>query len=142
MRWLIGLPLLLSVAACAAFNPHTASLTPGAGQRFPVFFAPVTATLANGADTTVASAAAFARANPADPITLIAYGAPPGHHYVEPADIDAARAATVTAQLIADGVDKSRISAVAKGPVQPEVPMSKIEVRRVDIIVGTAPASP
>ena len=139
MRWLIGLPLLLSVAACAALNP---SVTPGNGQRFPIFFAPVTATLANGADTTVASAAAFARANPSDPITLVAYGAPPGHHYVEPADIDAERAEAVTAQLIADGVDKSRISAVAKGPVQPEVPMSKIEVRRVDIIIGTPPASP
>ncbi|MCB8879465.1 OmpA family protein [Acidisoma cellulosilytica] len=139
MRWLIGLPLLLSVTACAAFNPP---LTPGNGQRFPIFFAPVTSTLANGADSVVASAAKFAQANPTDPVTLVAYGAPPGHNYVEPADIDAERASAVTAQLIADGVDKNRISAVAKGPVQPEVPMSKIEVRRVDIIVGTPPANP
>jgi outer membrane protein OmpA-like peptidoglycan-associated protein len=131
MRWLLGLSLILSVAACAAVNP------PPAGQRFPVFFAPVTATLDNGGDSVVAAAAKFANAHPGDPVTLVAYAAPPGHHYVEPADIDTERATSVTEALIADGVDKSRISAVAKGPVQPEVPMSKIEVRRVDIIVGT-----
>jgi outer membrane protein OmpA-like peptidoglycan-associated protein len=134
MRWLVGLPLLLSVAACAAAAPAPQ------GQRFPVFFAPVTATLGNGGDAVVASAAKFANAHQADPITLVAYGAPPGHHYVEPADIDTERATAVTEALVADGVDKNRISAVAKGPVQPEVPMSKIEVRRVDIVVGTPPS--
>ena len=133
MRWLLGLPLLLSVAGCAAFDP------PPAGQRFPVFFAPMTATLDNGAGSVVNSAAQFAAAHPNDPVTLEAYSSPPGHHYVEPADIDADRAAAVTGQLVSDGVAKSRISAIAKGPVQPEVPMSKIEVRRVDIIVGTPP---
>lgn len=134
MRWLLGLPLLVSVTACAALNP------PPAGQRFPVFFAPVTASLDNGGGAVVASAARFAAAHPTDPVTLVAYAAPPGHNYVEPADIDTERATAVTDALIADGVDKSRISAIAKGPVQPEVPMSKIEVRRVDIIVGTPPS--
>ncbi|GAB0120302.1 OmpA family protein [Acidisoma sp. 7E03] len=133
MRWLATIPLLLSVTACALVNP------PPAGKRFPVFFAPTAATLDNGGTGVVAAAAAFAKAHPTDPVTLVAYGAPPGNNYVEPADIDAARAGSVTAQLIADGIDKSRIGAIAKGPVQPEVPMSKIEVRRVDIIVGDAP---
>lgn len=133
MRWLATIPLLLSVTACALVNP------PPSGKRFPVFFAPMTATLDNGATGVAAAAADFAKAHPADPITLVAYGAPPGHHYVEPADIDAERATSVTAALIADGISKDRIGAIAKGPVQPEVPMSKIEVRRVDIIVGKAP---
>jgi len=133
MRRLAALALLLSVTACALVNP------PPAGKRFPVFFAPVAATLDNGGTGVVAAAADFAKAHPTDPVTLVAYGAPPGNHYVEPADIDAQRAEAVTAQLVADGVDKSRIGAIAKGPVQPEVPMSKIEVRRVDIIVGSVP---
>lgn len=133
MRWLLGLSLLVSVAGCAAFNPAPT------GQRFPVFFAPTESALDNGGGSVVNSAAQFAAAHPNDPITLVAYGAPPGNHYVESPDIDTARAVAVTSQLVADGIDKNRISAIAKGPVQPEVPMSKIEVRRVDIIVGHAP---
>ncbi|HTI00748.1 MAG TPA: hypothetical protein VL752_07365 [Acidisoma sp.] len=133
MRWLFGIPLLLSVAACALVTPQPT------GKRFPVFFAPMTASVDNGASGVVTAAANFAKSHPSDAITLVAYGAPPGNHYVEPADIDGERASAVTAQLVADGVDKNRIGAIAKGPVQPDVPMSKIEVRRVDIIVGDVP---
>jgi outer membrane protein OmpA-like peptidoglycan-associated protein len=133
MRWLIGLPLLVSFAAvaCAASEP--------AGQRFPVFFTPASGSLSHGADGVVNLAAEFANRYKDKPVTLEAYAAPPGHHYVEPGNIDTTRAAAVTAQLVADGVDPHRISIVAKGPVQPTVPMSKIEVRRVDIIVGAPP---
>ncbi len=134
MRWLVGLPLIVSLAACAA------GASEPAGQRFPVFFTPMTATLANGADGVVAAAAAFANKHPDEKITLEAYAAPPGHHYVEAADIDTARGAAVTAQLVADGVNGARISSVSRGEVQPEVPMSKISVRRVDIIVGNPPS--
>lgn len=134
MRWLLGLPLVFSLAACAAFNP------PPSGQRFPVFFTPASAALGNGGDGVVASAAKFANEYKDQPIVLEAYAAPPGHHYVEPADIDTARATAVTEQLVADGVERSRISVMPKGEVQPDVPMSKIEVRRVDIIVGNPPA--
>lgn len=134
MRWLVGLPLIFSIAGCAA------SAAEPAGQRFPVFFTPMSSTLSNGADGVVAAAAQFANRFKDKPVTLEAYAAPPGHHYVEPGDIDTSRAAAVTAQLVADGVTQTRIRAIAKGPVQPMVPMSKIEVRRVDIIVGTPPA--
>ena len=134
MRWLVGLPLLASLAACAILSPEPA------GQRFPVFFTPMSGALSNGAGGVVSAAAAFANRFKDKPITLEAYGAPPGHHYVEPADIDTTRAAAVTAQLVADGVSATRISVIPKGPVQPMVPMSKIEVRRVDIIVGSPPA--
>ena len=130
MRWLVGLPLLVSLAACAALASEPA------GQRFPVFFAPMSGALSHGADGVVNSAAAFANRYRDKPVTLVAYGAPPGHHYVEPTDIDTTRAAAVTAQLVSDGVAATRISVIPKGPVQPMVPMSKIEVRRVDIIVG------
>jgi outer membrane protein OmpA-like peptidoglycan-associated protein len=133
MRWLVGLPLLVSLAACAT------SASEPAGQRFPVFFTPMSGTLSHGADGVVNAAAAYANQYKDKAVTLEAYGAPPGHHYVEPADIDTTRAAAVTAQLVADGVDATRIKVVAHGPVQPMVPMSKIEVRRVDIVVGTPP---
>lgn len=88
----------------------------------------------------MSAAAKFANQYKDKPITLEAYAAPPGHHYVEAADIDTLRASAVTAQLVADGVNRGRISVIAKGEVQPQVPMSKISVRRVDIIVGTPPA--
>jgi outer membrane protein OmpA-like peptidoglycan-associated protein len=133
MRWLVGLPLIVSLAACASFTSEPA------GQRFLVFFTPMSSGLSHGADSVVNTAAAFANRYQDKPITLVAYGAPPGHHYVEPSDIDTSRAAAVTAQLVADGISATRISVVPKGPVQPAVPMSKIEVRRVDIVVGTPP---
>ncbi|GAB0115460.1 OmpA family protein [Acidisoma sp. C75] len=133
MRWLAALSLVVSVSACAMTPPEPT------GQRFPVFFAPMVSTLGNGGDQVVASAAKFAERYPDKPVTLVAYAAPPGHHYVEPADIDTLRATAVTKLLISDGVSAGRIAAVAKGPVQPNVPMSKIEVRRVDIIVGEPP---
>jgi outer membrane protein OmpA-like peptidoglycan-associated protein len=134
MRWLFGLPLLVSLAACATFASEPV------GQRFPVFFTPMSGSLSQGADGVVNAAAEFANRYKDKTVTLVAYGAPPGHHYVEPSDIDTTRAAAVTAQLVADGVEATRISVIPKGPVEPMVPMSKIEVRRVDIIVGTPPA--
>jgi outer membrane protein OmpA-like peptidoglycan-associated protein len=139
MRWLIGLPLLASLVACAA--PAPAPSPEPAGQRFPVFFTPASGSLGQGADGVVNAAAEFANRYKDKPVTLEAYAAPPGHHYVEPANIDTTRAAAVTAQLVADGVNPSRINVVPKGPVQPAVPFSKIEVRRVDIIVGAPPAA-
>jgi outer membrane protein OmpA-like peptidoglycan-associated protein len=136
MRWLVGLPLLAFLTGCAAFGSEPA------GQRFPVFFTPMSGVLSHGADGVVNTAAAFANRFKDKPVTLVAYSAPPGHHYVEPMDIDTTRAAAVTALLVADGVSATRISIIGKGPVQPMVPMSKIEVRRVDIIVGAPPAGP
>ncbi|WP_419758208.1 hypothetical protein [Acidisoma sp.] len=134
MRWLVGLPLLVSLAACA-----TLGFAP-ANQRFLVFFTPMSGSLSNGAVGIVKNAADYANLHKDEPVTLEAYSAPPGHHYTEVANIDTTRAAAVTAQLVADGVDASRIRIFPKGPVQPAVPMSKIEVRRVDIIVGAPPA--
>ncbi len=134
MRWLLGLPLMITIAGCAA------SAAEPTGQRFPVFFVPMSATLSQSADGVVSAAAGFANQYKDKPITLVAYGSPPGHHYVEPADIDTSRASAVTAQLVADGITANRITVVPKGPVQPGVPMSKISVRRVDIIVGTPQA--
>ena len=134
MRWLVGLPLLVSLAACASLGFAPAS------QTFPVFFTPMSGSLSNGAEGVVKNAAAYANLHKDEPVTLEAYSAPPGRHYVEVPNIDTTRAAAVTAQLVADGVDATRISIFPKGPVQPAVPMSKIEVRRVDIIVGTPPA--
>ena len=134
MRWLVALPLIFTIAGCAASSAEPA------GQRFPVFFAPMTSTLNNGADGVVAAAAEFANKYPDKKITLEAYAAPPGHHYIEAANIDTMRGAAVTAQLVADGVNGTRISVISEGAVQPMVPMSKIEVRRVDIIVGSPPA--
>ena len=138
MRWLAALSLFMTVAAPLA---SAASANEPAGHRFPVFFAPMKAKLGYGGTHVVSSAAKFAEEYKDKPITLVAYSSPPGQHYVEPADIDAERAQAVVAHLIADGVNKNRIHVIARGPVQPAVPMSHVEVRRVDIIVGTASAA-
>ncbi len=135
MRWLVAVPLLLSLGACSILEPKSA------GQGFPVFFKPTSAVLGPAAIGTVSAAAKFANDYKDEPVILEAYAAPPGHNYVETPDIDTARATAVTAQLVADGVDAQRISIKPMGEVQPEVPMSKIEVRRVDIIVGTPAAN-
>ncbi|WP_284947359.1 hypothetical protein [Acidisoma cladoniae] len=130
MRWLVGLPLVFSLGACALIMPKSA------GQGFPVFFDPTSAAITNGALGTIDAAAKFANAHADEPVILSAYMAPAGHHYVEVPGIDTQRGEAVTARLVADGVDPARISIKPNGAVQPDVPMSKIEVRRVDIIVG------
>jgi outer membrane protein OmpA-like peptidoglycan-associated protein len=133
MRRLAALTALLALGAC------TPPLEP-AGQSFPVFFTPNSAALDNGADSAVTAAANFANHYSDKSVVVAGYSAPPGHHYVEPADMDSQRAKAVEAQLVTDGVDPARISVHPMGAVQPAVPMSKIEVRRVDIIVGSPTA--
>ena len=66
MRWLVGLPLIVSIAAC------TAVASEPAGQRFPVFFTPMSASLGQGADSVVNTAATFANRYQDKPITLVA----------------------------------------------------------------------
>ena len=133
MRRLVALTALLALGAC------TPPLEP-AGQSFPVFFTPNSAALDNGADSAVTAGANFANRYSDKSVVVAGSSAPPGHHYVEPADMDNLRAKAVEAQLVADGVNPSRITTRPMGAVQPAVPMSKIEVRRVDIIVGSPTA--
>ncbi len=137
MRWLVALPLFMIVAVSAA---ATASAREPAGHRFPVFFAPMTATLEQWRRRRVSPRPPNSPSEYKDkPITLVAYQLPSGPSLCRAADIDTERAQAVTAQLVADGVNKRpHPRHRPNGPVQPAVPMSKIEVRRVDIIVGTA----
>ncbi len=133
MRWLAALLLPLSLGACATLGMESPN------HRFPIFFAPESASLSHGADSVARAAASFAKRHPDAPIIVAGYSAPPGAHYVEAPGLDGQRADIVTQQLIADGVPAGRIVTKAMGVVQPEVPMSKIEMRRVDVVVGNPP---
>jgi outer membrane protein OmpA-like peptidoglycan-associated protein len=134
MRRLAALALPLALGACATFGSAPS------GRAFQVFFAPTISTLDHGGDGVVTAAAAFANRYPHESVVVAGYLAPPGHRYVESADTDTLRAKAVTDQLVADGVDPTRIVVHSMGVEQPVVPMSKIEVRRVDIIVGSPDA--
>jgi outer membrane protein OmpA-like peptidoglycan-associated protein len=126
---LLLLPLLSSCA----------SLTGGpATSLFNVYFQPYSADLDGPAVSTVQSAAAFAKSHPLQPVILVGYASPPDPGKDVPG-LSEMRNAAVKAMLVQDGVNPDRISAVAKGTVDPKGSLPDLSVRRVDISVGAVP---
>jgi outer membrane protein OmpA-like peptidoglycan-associated protein len=71
-------------------------------------------------------------------VILVGYASPPDPGK-DVAGLSDKRNAAVKAMLVGDGVNPDRISAVAKGVVDPKANMPDLSVRRVDISVGALP---
>jgi outer membrane protein OmpA-like peptidoglycan-associated protein len=109
------------------------SATP-ATQKFSVFFEPYSAALDPQALASIRSAADFASANPALPVTVAGFSAPPDPK-LDVDGLSAQRAAAVKQRLISDGVRPDRIATAANGITDPKN-LPNVSVRRVDISVG------
>ena len=131
-RRLASILLLAVVAGCSSLSGGP-SMMP-----FSVFFPPYSAELDQDAQNAIHAAAAFARSHRSEPVILIGYAAPPDPGRDVPG-LSEKRNAAVKTVLVGDGVSPDRISAVAKGIVEPKDNMPNLSVRRVDISVGTLP---
>jgi outer membrane protein OmpA-like peptidoglycan-associated protein len=119
---------ILIIAAIGGCSPTPAT------QKFSVFFGPYSAALDPQARDSIHSAADFASANPALPITVAGFSALPDPKL----DVDglpAQRAAAVKQRLISDGVRPDRIATAGNGIIDPKN-LPNVSVRRVDISVG------
>lgn len=106
-------------------------------QNFSVYFQSYSAAMDQQARDSVADAASYANWNHSLPVTVTGYAAAADPKLDD--RLSAKRADIVKQTLIADGVDASRITAVASGRADPK-PLPRLAVQRVDIFVGKTQA--
>jgi outer membrane protein OmpA-like peptidoglycan-associated protein len=127
MRRLAGLLALACLAGCAA-------PAPGPSQKFLVFFTEWSANISDTARETIKAAADAANQKPTVPITVAGFADPTGSAQAN-IDISRLRQQVVSDQLVADGVDPTRIVHSAHGAT--DFTLTSQESRRVDIGIGT-----
>jgi outer membrane protein OmpA-like peptidoglycan-associated protein len=125
MRRLLYVCLLLSLGACALFEPS--------GQRYIVFFRGSSAQMDDAAEGVLVSAANWAKKHPDMAVTVASYADPYGSEKVN-TDFTRLRTQMVVDGLVANGVIASRIQRREMGPVKFQ--SDPQESRRVEITVG------
>ena len=125
MRRLLCVCLLLSLGACALFEPS--------GQRYIVFFRGSSAQMEDAAEAVLVGAADWAKKHPDMPVTVVSYADPYGSEKAN-TDFTRLRAQVVIDGLVANGVMASRIQRREIGSVKFQ--SDPQESRRVEIIVG------
>ena len=125
MHRLLSIGLLLSLGACALFEP--------AGQRYIVFFRGSSAQMDDAGEAVLAGAAAWAKKHPDMPVVVASYADPYGGQKAN-TDFTRLRAQAVVDGLVADGVIASRIQRRDVGSVNFQIDAQ--ESRRVEITVG------
>ena len=125
MRRLFAVGLLLSLSACALFEPS--------GQRYIVFFRGSSAQMDDSAAGVLGAAADWAKRHPDMPVVVASYTDPYGSQKAN-ADFTRLRAQMVVDGLVADGVLATRIQRREIGSVNFQIDAQ--ESRRVEITVG------
>ena len=125
MRSLISVYLLLSLGACALFEPS--------GQRYVVFFRGSSAQMDASAEEVLVGAANWAKKHPGMPVIVASYADPYGSQQAN-ADFTRLRTQAVVDGLVANGVLGSRIARREIGAVNFQIDAQ--ESRRVEITVG------
>ena len=125
MRRLLSVCLLLSLGACALFEPS--------GQRYVVFFRGSSAQMDASAEEVLVGAANWAKKHPDMPVIVASYADPYGSQQAN-ADITRLRTQAVVEGLVDNGVLASRIARREIGSVNFQI--SAQESRRVEITVG------
>jgi outer membrane protein OmpA-like peptidoglycan-associated protein len=125
MRRLLYVCLLLSLGACALFEPS--------GQRYVVFFRGSSAQMEDAAEAVLVAAANWAKKHPDMPVTVASYADPYGSEKVN-TDFTRLRTRVVVDGLVANGVIASHIQRREMGPVKFQ--SDPQESRRVEITVG------
>jgi outer membrane protein OmpA-like peptidoglycan-associated protein len=127
MRRLLYVCLLLSLGACALFEPS--------GQRYVVFFRESSAQMDDAAEAVLVAAANWATKHPDMPVIVASYADPYGSEKAN--DFTRLRAQVVVDGLVANGVIASRIQRREVGSVKFQ--SDSQESRRVEVIVGKNP---
>ena len=125
MHRLLCAGLLLLLGACALFG--------SSGQRYVVFFRGSSAQIDDAAEAVLVGAANRAKKHPNMPVVVASYADPYGSEKAN-ADFTRLRAQAVVDELVANGVEASRIQVREVGPVKFQ--SEPQESRRVEITVG------
>jgi outer membrane protein OmpA-like peptidoglycan-associated protein len=126
MRRLLYVCMLLSLGACALFEPS--------GQRYVFFFRGSSAQMEDAAEAVLVAAANWAKKHPDMPVTVASYTDPYGSEKAN-ADFSRLRAQAVIDGLVANGVLASRIQRREIGSVKFQ--SDPQESRRVEVTVGS-----
>jgi outer membrane protein OmpA-like peptidoglycan-associated protein len=124
MRRLIATVLVISTAGCLAPIPV---------PSYPVFFGEASSQLDDPAKAAIAQAADAAKANPFRTVTVAGYADPAGSQQANTEE-SRLRTQAVADQLVADGVDATRIRRASHGAT--DFAATSQESRRVEITLG------
>jgi outer membrane protein OmpA-like peptidoglycan-associated protein len=126
---------LVGLSGCAEVSQFVARQYDPAQPKFVIFYSPWSSTLDGSGLSVVSSAAQLALKEPTSTVQVVGFASTVGPDDANQA-ISEARAQAVQSQLIADGIDASRVTSMARGATAYE--FSPAEARRVEIDVVKA----
>jgi outer membrane protein OmpA-like peptidoglycan-associated protein len=126
---------LVGLSGCTQVSSFISRQYAPAQPRFVIFYSPWSSTLDETGRLVAASAARLALTEPASTIQVVGFASTVGADDANQT-LSESRAQAVETQLIADGVDASRVTSMARGATTYQ--FSPLESRRVEIDVVKA----
>jgi outer membrane protein OmpA-like peptidoglycan-associated protein len=126
---------LVGLSGCTEVSQFVSRQYYPAQPKYVIFYSPWSSTLDQNGLSVVAGAADLALKQPDSTVQVVGFASTVGTDDANQA-ISEARAQAVEAQLIADGVDASRVTSMARGATTYQ--FSPLEARRVEINVVQA----
>jgi outer membrane protein OmpA-like peptidoglycan-associated protein len=126
---------LVGLSGCADVSQFVSRQYEPAQPKFVIFYSPWSSTLDAGGLSVVSGAAQLALKEPAATVQVVGFASTVGPNDANQS-LSEARAQAVESQLIADGVDASRVTSMARGATAYQ--FSPEEARRVEIVVVKA----
>ena len=121
---------LVGLSGCAQVSQFISKQYYPAQPKYVIFYGPWSSTLDENGLAVVAGAAEAALKDPNATVQVVGYASTVGPDDANQA-LSQSRAAAVQTQLIADGVDASRVTSMARGATAYQ--FSPLEARRVEI---------
>ena len=126
---------LIGLSGCAQVSGYVSRQYYPAQPKFVIFYSPWSSTLDENGLAVVAGAAELALKEPTSTVQVVGFASTVGTDDANDA-LSQARAQAVETQLIADGVDASRVTSMARGATTYQ--FGPNEARRVEIDVVKA----
>jgi len=126
---------LLGLSGCTEVSQFVSRQYYPAQPKYVIFYSPWSSTLDENGRSVVAGAANLALKQPASTLQVVGFASTVGSDDTNQS-LSEARAQAVESQLIADGVDPSRVTTIARGATTYQ--FSPLEARRVEISVVEA----
>ena len=126
---------LIGLSGCADVNQFVSRQYYPAQPKYVIFYSPWSTALDENGLSVVAGAAELALKEPASTVQVVGFASTIGTD-ADNQTLSEARAQAVESQLVADGVDASRVTSVARGATTYQ--FSPLEARRVEINVVKA----